>query len=453
MVMSSERPEPEPSSTSDIPIVVYNDRVLLDSGATGCGFTFDLDDLTDVTETMVNAVLADGTTTCGTKEGILRMAFDCIKTKKRYIMPLCPMVWMPSLKYRIVSVTTLASQGHIVLFEPTHVRIVMNFASGNPVEVHIRHPLYPPSPYSRHPIPFITVVQINNIEMVVPFEEPRAMEDDDDVPSLATRETDHSWDEADDDEEITTFNELQYSPSSPVWLLPYSPSLTPPSCGTPPSDDNDDESNYDFEYQDSDNESLDSSAAKFALRSLVPMPKPTPHYECLNVFMADLPPSEHFSDDDVEDVDPLVNVSQAETVNTDSTSELPDAELQDTLQDATVIAHDSGPSNMVLQGLVQLDIDPDPPSDTSTDCPDDDDDDIDSDLPSDTSTDPSTGTPNWILQAIQFQEYLISYQQAHPDTCTQSDLYTHLPVSHVDSSSDDDTEEDAPCKNEDAGGP
>ncbi len=170
MMSSSKQPEPT-SSTSNIPIIVYNETVLLNSGATGCGFTFDLNDLTDVTETMVNAVLADGTTTCGTKEGIMHMAFDCIKTKKRYIMPLCPMVYMPSIKYHIVLVCTLASQGHVVLFKPTHVRLLINYSSGNPVEVHIQHPLYPPSPYSRQPIPFVTVMRINNFEVAAPADE------------------------------------------------------------------------------------------------------------------------------------------------------------------------------------------------------------------------------------------------------------------------------------------
>ncbi len=174
------------------------------------------------------------------------------------------------------------------------------------------------------------------------------------LPSLASCHTTHSSDEDsldDDDDDVDEHMEFtghhqynnhvyEYKPSSTSWIktlhLPYMEPLSPPSCGTPPPCSESDA----FQSQDSDKESLVSFAAQIALSYLLPPPIITPCQERLNVFLSDLQPVEYLPDDDDDYVDPLVNVSQAETVNTDSTS---------FDSDESVFVDVSGPSNMVLQ--------------------------------------------------------------------------------------------------------
>jgi hypothetical protein len=92
------------------PVVNYRDT-LADSGASA-HFTPFMEDLSDIQEISVQAILADGIATTATREGTMYVKFECITTRKNYVVPFPNTICLPSLQYRILSVATMAAQGH-----------------------------------------------------------------------------------------------------------------------------------------------------------------------------------------------------------------------------------------------------------------------------------------------------------------------------------------------------
>ena len=121
-------------------IIVYEDSVLLDSGASDC-MVYSFVYLDMITSAYSNVCLADGTVHNCNYKGMMRISAMDIETSVRVVVPMTDCLLVPGLRTCLWSVSALSEQGHEVIFGFTTVRIILHAKSDTAFELRLNHPM------------------------------------------------------------------------------------------------------------------------------------------------------------------------------------------------------------------------------------------------------------------------------------------------------------------------
>jgi hypothetical protein len=168
-----------------VKIVVYEDDVLIDSGASdSMAPSFKYLDLIETSYATV--LLADGAVHNSDYQGVMRIQVTDVNTAEKFIIPVTQTLLVPGLRVILWAVAPLADQGHYVTFGFSTVSITMHAGTEKEFTIGLRHPL---------------LTNNGNMQAKLPFAAPTVRRHGDHHTPMR-EDYDESEDDEDNDEEI-----------------------------------------------------------------------------------------------------------------------------------------------------------------------------------------------------------------------------------------------------------
>lgn len=121
-------------------IVIYEQQVLLDSGASDCMCPA-LRYLTFIRNAFAAVCLADGTLHDVDYQGLMRISATDTETGSRTTIPMPDTLLVPGLNKILWSVSALTANGHQVIFGLSTVRIVLHEGTEDAITIHLNRPI------------------------------------------------------------------------------------------------------------------------------------------------------------------------------------------------------------------------------------------------------------------------------------------------------------------------